>query len=72
MAINRDQVELSLMRAGEHKIARGYEPVKTLSAHWIADPGLRAAIARYLEAERQETDYEMEAVASMTPYRTDG
>jgi uncharacterized protein len=37
---------------GPHKLARGYEPVRTWSAHWIAHPGLRAAIADYLKRER--------------------
>ncbi|MBS7541444.1 GNAT family N-acetyltransferase, partial [Ancylobacter lacus] len=37
---------------GEHKLARGYLPVTTRSAHWIADPGLRQAVADYLQRER--------------------
>jgi uncharacterized protein len=37
---------------GEHKIARGYLPQTTYSAHYIADPGLRHAIADYLKRER--------------------
>ncbi len=37
---------------GEHKLARGYGPVTTYSAHYIADPGLRRAIADYLKRER--------------------
>ena len=37
---------------GEHKIARGYLPQTTFSAHYIADPGLRHAIAEYLKRER--------------------
>ena len=37
---------------GEHKIARGYLPQTTYSAHYIADPGLRRAIADYLKRER--------------------
>ena len=37
---------------GEHKIARGYLPTTTYSAHYIADPGLRRAIADYLVRER--------------------
>ena len=37
---------------GEHKIARGYMPTTTYSAHYIADPALRRAIADYLERER--------------------
>ncbi len=37
---------------GEHKLARGYLPQTTWSAHFIADPGLRRAIADYLKRER--------------------
>src|ERR1700761_3584698 len=37
---------------GEHKIARGYLPQTTYSAHFIADPGLRHAIKDYLKRER--------------------
>jgi hypothetical protein len=37
---------------GEHKIARGYLPQTTYSAHYIADPGLRRAISDYLKRER--------------------
>jgi predicted N-acyltransferase len=39
---------------GEHKLARGYLPQTTYSVHWLADPGLEAAVARYLAAERIE------------------
>ncbi|HXI87621.1 MAG TPA: GNAT family N-acetyltransferase [Parvularculaceae bacterium] len=54
---------------GEHKIARGYEPVETRSAHWIADPGLRAAIARYLDAERTQNAEEIEMLGDFAPFR---
>src|SRR6202008_3065253 len=37
---------------GEHKLARGYMPVTTYSAHFIRDPSLRRAVARYLIEER--------------------
>jgi uncharacterized protein len=37
---------------GEHKLARGYLPKTTYSAHYIADPDLRRAIADYLKRER--------------------
>ena len=37
---------------GEHKIARGYLPQTTFSAHYIADPDLRRAIDEYLRRER--------------------
>ena len=37
---------------GEHKLARGYEPVLTRSAHFVVDPGFRAAVDRFLSEER--------------------
>ena len=37
---------------GAHKIARGLDPVATLSAHWIAEPGMREAIRRFVQRER--------------------
>jgi uncharacterized protein len=37
---------------GEHKLARGLDPVPTVSAHWLRDPGLREAVRRYLARER--------------------
>ena len=39
---------------GEHKLARGYMPVTMHSAHYIAHPGLRQAVADYLQRERRE------------------
>lgn len=37
---------------GEHKLARGFIPVQTQSAHWLAHPGFADAVDRYLEQER--------------------
>jgi predicted N-acyltransferase len=56
---------------GEHKIARGYLPQTTYSAHYIADPGLRRAIDEYLRRERA---YVAEAARELTaagPFRKD-
>lgn len=36
---------------GEHKLARGFEPVTTYSSHWLAHPGFYSAVERYLERE---------------------
>jgi uncharacterized protein len=41
---------------GEHKLARGFEPTRTTSAHWLEHEGFRAAVARYLEREREAID----------------
>ncbi len=55
---------------GEHKIARGYLPSPVYSAHWIADPALRAPVARYLEQERQQVQSEMAMLeAEYSPFR---
>jgi predicted N-acyltransferase len=67
-------IELGLARVeagaqGEHKLARGYEPVTTWSAHWIAHAGLRDAIGRYLEAETPAIADEAEFLSAHTPFK---
>ena len=57
---------------GAHKLARGYLPVTTRSAHWIAHPGLRRAIEDYLEHERRHVEMEGEALHSHAPFRKGG
>src|SRR6516165_4759463 len=54
---------------GEHKIARGYLPQMTYSAHYIADPGLRRAIADYLKRERAYVAAAGEELAAAAPFR---
>jgi predicted N-acyltransferase len=54
---------------GPHKIQRGYVPKPTYSAHWIAHPGLRDAIGRFLEQERADVLADMAALAEETPFR---
>ena len=54
---------------GEHKLARGYLPTKTYSAHYIADPSLRRAIADYLVRERAYVDAAGEELAEYAPFR---
>jgi predicted N-acyltransferase len=57
---------------GEHKIQRGYLPVPTYSAHWIAHGGLRAAIDDFLTRERPAMLREMAALTTMSPFRQEG
>lgn len=52
---------------GGHKYLRGFEPVKTWSAHWIADPRMRALLDRHLEAERAAVDREIVAMRAQSP-----
>jgi predicted N-acyltransferase len=56
---------------GEHKLARGYMPVTTYSAHYIADPGLRRAIADYLKRERAYVEAAGAELSAMGPFRKD-
>jgi predicted N-acyltransferase len=54
---------------GEHKLARGYLPVTTYSAHYIADPSLRRAIDDYLQRERRYVSAAGEELAALAPFR---
>jgi uncharacterized protein len=56
---------------GEHKLARGYLPVETYSAHWIAEPGLKRAVERYLVEERRAVKEENAELEDAGPYRKD-
>ena len=55
---------------GEHKLARGYEPVITRSAHFIPNPSFRAAVADFLEAERSGIAQEFAWLSRTLPYRS--
>jgi uncharacterized protein len=54
---------------GGHKLARGYEPVRTWSAHWIAHPGFRSAVEEFLERERAGVAMDQNYLAERTPFR---
>lgn len=54
---------------GEHKLARGYVPVTTYSAHYIANPSFRDAVEAYLENERRHVETEKEILLEHTPFK---
>jgi predicted N-acyltransferase len=54
---------------GQHKLARGYLPTPTYSAHYIADLGLRRAVANYLKRERIAVAQETALLAEESPFR---
>jgi predicted N-acyltransferase len=54
---------------GEHKLARGFEPTLTQSAHWLAHDGFATAIARYLERERAAVEEYLAAAADHLPFQ---
>jgi len=54
---------------GPHKLARGYLPKPIYSLHWFADPGFRDAVGKYLEAEREAVDEEIEVLTDYGPFK---
>lgn len=69
-AIARGLARVEAGAQGEHKLQRGYRPARTYSAHWIRHPGLRAAVADYLDRETDAVDYEIEALTThASPFR---
>ncbi len=56
---------------GEHKLARGYLPHTTYSAHYVVNPALRRAIAEYLARERAYVQAVGEELAAAAPFRKD-
>ncbi|MFM5953127.1 MAG: GNAT family N-acetyltransferase [Novosphingobium sp.] len=54
---------------GGHKLARGYEPVQTWSAHHLVHPGFREAVADFLEREREGVAADQNHLAGRTPFR---
>jgi predicted N-acyltransferase len=69
IAITRGLARVEAGAQGGHKLARGYEPVQTWSAHWIADPGFRAAVADFLKRERAGVANDQLYLGSRTPFR---
>lgn len=54
---------------GEHKVGRGFEPVPTWSAHWLAHAGFSEAVAKYLAHEEVAIEEYMRELADHLPYR---
>lgn len=71
LAILRGLARVEAGAQGPHKIARGYVPVPTYSAHYIADPALARAVADYLKRERAYVAAESEELAAFAPFRKD-
>jgi predicted N-acyltransferase len=70
-AIERGLRRVEAGAQGEHKLARGYLPSATYSAHYIAHPGLRRAIDDYLQRERAYVEAAGEELAAAAPFRKD-
>jgi predicted N-acyltransferase len=69
-AIDHGLARVEAGAQGQHKIARGYLPTAVYSAHYIADPALRAPVARFLEQERAAVQGEMDwLLEEYSPFR---
>ncbi len=68
-AIARGLARVEAGAQGEHKLSRGYRPVPTYSAHYLPDPGFRAAVEDFLQAERRAVAHEIEALDELTPFK---
>jgi predicted N-acyltransferase len=69
VAIARGLARVEAGAQGGHKLARGYRPVPTWSAHYIPDPNFRRAVADYLEMERRAVTQQIAELGEMTPFR---
>ncbi len=68
-AIERGLKRVEAGAQGPHKLDRGYLPVATWSAHWIADPVFAQAIGKFLTAERASVTHEIAKLGEMGPFK---
>ena len=68
-AIARGLSRVEAGAQGGHKLARGYAPVRTVSAHYIPHPGFRAAVADFLQRERDGVAQDQMVLGERTPFR---
>ncbi|HAF41698.1 MAG TPA: N-acetyltransferase [Sphingobium sp.] len=68
-AIARGLHKVEAGAQGGHKLARGYAPEPTWSAHYIPDAGFRRAVAEFLAAERTDVQRDRQWLAGRTPFR---
>ncbi|MEI6485290.1 MAG: GNAT family N-acetyltransferase [Sphingomonadales bacterium] len=70
-AIANGRARVEAGAQGQHKLARGYRPTPVISAHYLANPGFRAAVADFLSRETKQMIEEMEFLAQHAPFRHD-
>lgn len=69
LAIERGLGRVEAGAQGGHKLARGYEPVETISMHYIADTGFRAAVDGFLQQEREGIASSAMHLGEHTPFK---
>ncbi len=70
-AIERGLSRVEAGAQGEHKLARGYEPMATWSAHYIPHPGFKEAVSDFLIRERRAVERDIAYLGELTPFRKD-
>ncbi len=68
-AIEKGLKKVEAGAQGAHKLARGYTPTHTYSAHYIPDPNFREAVRDYLEEERRYIESDIDMLSTHTPFR---
>lgn len=71
-AIDHGLARVEAGAQGEHKLARGYLPATTYSLHYLADGGLRRAVAKFLAQEREAVEDEAQMLATLAPFKKTG
>ena len=71
-AIARGLTSVEAGAQGEHKLARGYVPVPTWSAHYLPDPNFRRAVGDFLQREREAVEAYQEQLAGFAPFKRSG
>ena len=69
--IDQGLVRFEAGAQGEHKLSRGFLPVRTQSAHWIAHDEFRSAIAQFLDRERRGVDHYLGEMDEHSPFKAD-
>jgi predicted N-acyltransferase len=68
-ALERNMLRVEAGAQGEHKLARGYAPVETFSAHEFADARLARAVEDFLARERAHVEAEIEIYGEHVPFK---
>ena len=68
-AIDHDLATVQAGAQGEHKLARGYEPIVTRSVHFLPNPGFKRAVGDFVEREREAMAMELAWAKDALPYK---
>ena len=70
-AISRGLTTVEAGAQGLHKVQRGYLPVYTYSAHWLADDNFAEAVSHFLRQEQKAVEQDARSIEAISPYRQD-